>query len=122
MLVTELFNTLRQSGLDVTINSSTGGYRRGQHPVGDALDINRISNASVDNPSNSKNVAAFQEALADQPNIFSNYGPDRQTETHVRGKKRNDYTLPKMAKSHKNHIHASAQNARESAARKNAAQ
>ncbi len=95
----------RDSKLDINVNSTTGGHTSGQHPRGEAADVNLIGGKRVDNPKNADKVKAFQGSVAKQPNIFRNYGPSQQTETQVRKGVRKDYAIPQVAPEHQNHVH-----------------
>jgi hypothetical protein len=97
---------VRDTKSDINVNSTTGGHSTGQHPRGEAADVNRIAGKRVDDPKNADKVKSFQGALSKQPSIFRNYGPSQQTETQIRKGGRNDYAVPKMAPSHQDHVHA----------------
>ena len=102
-------SAVKNSGADhVNINSSTGGHQfPSRHAQKKAVDINRINNTRVSDPSNSGNVANLQKAFSETPNIRENFGPTSQTKTNISGTTVNK---PAMAATHKDHVHASGQN------------
>ena len=105
---------VHQTGLNVNINSTTGGHpEENQHTKGEAFDINRINEQKVVDPATRDDVNTLQQALRDQPGIFRNYGPTQQTKTHIRNGVRSDFPIPSQAKEHKNHIHGSVPNPQE---------
>ncbi len=55
------------TGLDVNINSTTGGHASGPHTQGRAADINYVGGSHVTDPANAANVHAFQQALINHP-------------------------------------------------------
>ncbi len=90
------------------INSSTGGHEfPSRHAQKKAVDINRINNTPVLDPSNATNVSNLQKAFSKSGNIRENFGPASQTKISVSGKLSNK---PNMAATHQNHVHASGQN------------
>lgn len=94
-----------ETGLSININSTTGGKHsspKSLHYQGRAVDIDTIDGVSVRNCKNSKKIQQLQEALKKQKNIYEDFGP------YMVIKKKNDkfVAVPKVAKAHKNHIHA----------------
>ena len=99
-------DTVKNAGLDININSSTGGNRRKQshHYDGKDVDINRVGGKRVDDPDNFDNVKELQEKFNEHPNIYENYGPALNTKKDANGQY---IKRPSLASSHKDHIHIS---------------
>jgi uncharacterized protein RhaS with RHS repeats len=93
-------------GVDVNINSTTGGKhgKFSRHPLGMACDIDSVGGELVD--SNNENAKRLQELLNAQPNIRENFGPSINTKTESSG---TVTQRPEMQSSHSTHIHVSGQ-------------
>jgi RHS repeat-associated protein len=97
---------VRGTGLNININSTTGGTHEPgtRHPLGLAVDINKVGGqpVSVCNPF----AAILQQAFNRHPNIRENFGPALQTKTLQDGSR---IDVPKVARQHLTHIHVSGQ-------------
>jgi len=94
-----------QTGLDININSTTGGDHspNSRHPRGMACDINKVGGNRV-SPGNS-DAQRLQEALHGHPNIRENFGPSINTKTTSETTELH----PEQSAGHQTHIHASGQ-------------
>jgi RHS repeat-associated protein len=99
-------NVVRETGLSININSTTGGAHApgSRHPGGMAVDINRINGCPVSQ--NNNNVQRLQDAFNQQSNILENYGPALNTRTEQGGTRED---RPGQAAGHQTHIHVSGQ-------------
>lgn len=128
----DLANMIEQAvvdtGYDININS---GVRTATAPAGtnsnhaddraNAVDINRINGGRVlqGQPDSAplSEVAAFQDALANSPDVRANFGPTRNEKTYPNGATRDvsnatmsgpNGTRITIAQGHQNHIHTSS--------------
>jgi RHS repeat-associated protein len=94
----------------VNINSSTGGHNSGRHPMGKAVDVNRVNGARVDDSANSRPVKSLQDSFSAQPNIRENFGPTRVEKTTDPGSAPKDMSNNEdLVDQHANHLHFSGQ-------------
>lgn len=99
-----------ETGLDLNINSTTGGTHsssKSRHYQGKAIDINKINGLPVNHPDNKENVKKLQEAMNKHKGMRECYGPHLQEQNRPEGAGRKK--KPKMAGSHKGHIHFAVQ-------------
>ena len=89
------------TGLNVNINSTTGGHSSGPHVEGRAADINRINGLRVDNPLNVDNVRTLQEALINHSNTNQVLGPV----LNVNKWHNAPQPSPSLINHHRDHIH-----------------
>lgn len=98
-------NAVRESGVNININSTTGGIhsQNSNHFREKAVDINKVNGNPV-SPGND-DAKRFQEALKANENIRENFGPDINEKTD------SGVTVPRpdQAGNHENHIHAAGQ-------------
>jgi len=98
-------NAVIQLGLDININSTSGGIHdpSSRHPKGMACDISKVGGRPV-SPSN-QDAQRLQEILHGLPNIRENFGP------FIITKSLSDTVElhPEQASQHQTHIHASGQ-------------
>lgn len=98
---------VKNTSTSININSTTGGMHspKSFHQFGMAVDINRINNRRIDDPSNASDVMRFQQAVCQLPDIAECFGPFiniRKRGSHV-------VQMPQMRISHLNHLHVSSQ-------------
>ena len=91
------------TGLDININSTTGGHTAGPHVQGRAADINQINGMRVDDPANAANVQALQDALIQHGNANQVLGPARNANI-VNGRPV-PITNQTLINDHQDHIH-----------------
>ena len=100
-------NAVRETGLSININSTTGGEHEpgSRHPLAMAVDINKICGL----PANEYNwyAQALQDAFNRQNNIRENFGPTLNTKTFENGKRAVWSTRPGIFAKHQTHIHVS---------------
>ena len=98
---------VKDTGQKININSSVRtGKGLSRHNTKQAVDINRVDNKRVDDPSNFKNVKKLQKSLQKQDKIRENFGPAFQTKK-LAEKKGKAINRPDQKAKHGNHIHAS---------------
>ena len=100
-LATAIEDSVVGTGLNVNINSTTGGHSSGSHVQGRAADINRINGLRVDNPLNVDNVRTLQEALINHSNTNQVLGPV----LNVNKWHNAPQPSPSLINNHRNHIH-----------------
>jgi len=102
-------NVVRDTGLSININSTTGGKHeeKSRHPLGMAVDINKICGI----PANEFNwyAQALQDAFNRQNNIRENFGPTLNTKTFIDGTRAVWSNRPGIFAKHQTHIHVSGQ-------------
>ncbi|MDD3312931.1 hypothetical protein [Pseudodesulfovibrio sp.] len=97
-----------ESGLDLNINSTTGGDHggsRSRHYQGKAIDINKINGIPVSDPANEENVKKLQEIMREHKGMRECFGPHLQEQIKSNGREK----IPSMARGHKDHIHFAVQ-------------
>jgi RHS repeat-associated protein len=89
----------------VNINSTTGGQhsQTSLHYTGNAVDINRVNDKRVDDPSNSTAVGNLQDSVAKRTGVRENFGPTRNEKTNRQGQSRAPSSA--VVKQHQNHLH-----------------
>jgi RHS repeat-associated protein len=93
---------VRETGLSININSTTGGHSSGPHTEGRAVDINRIDGMRVDNPQNIDNVMGLEQAIINHPNSNQVLGPALNVNKWYNAPQ----PSPTLIKQHTDHIHA----------------
>lgn len=98
---------VKNTNASININSTTGGKHspRSFHQFGMALDINRINNRRIDDPSNASDVMRFQQAICQIADIAECFGPF----INIRKKDSQAVQMPQMRILHLNHLHVSSQ-------------
>lgn len=98
---------VKTTNISVTINSTTGGSHspKSFHQFGMAVDINKINNKRVDDPTNANDVRRFQQFVAQHPDVAECFGPFiniRKRGVHVA-------QMLQVKAKHMNHLHISSQ-------------
>lgn len=97
-----------ETGLDLNINSTTGGEHgssTSRHYQGKAVDINKINGLPVNHPDNKENVKKLQEAMNKHKGMRECFGPHLQEQIKTKGREKR----PDTAGGHKGHIHFAVQ-------------
>jgi len=96
-----------QANLSININSTTGGDHstKSFHYYGMAIDVNRINNKKINDPSNMHNVKSFQEIISKQPDVAEYFGPF----INIRKKGIKTIQMHHVKIEHLNHLHISSQ-------------
>jgi len=104
-------NVVRETGLSININSTTGGKGvhepLSRHFRGMSVDIDKICGVPVSQFN--EYGQALQDAFNRQNNIRENFGPSLNTKTLRDGTQLNWGNKPKIVENHRTHIHVSGQ-------------
>ena len=101
---------IRDSGVSsVNINSTTGGDRtRGNHPLGQAVDINNVNGESVRSQGASPAVTSLQNSFGQQSTARENFGPSQNTistKTYSNVAATTKQAGPDIVGAHQDHVH-----------------
>jgi hypothetical protein len=88
----------------VNISSTTNHGRGTRHAPGRAVDINRINDVHVGDPSIASTTSALQHAFEQHPNIAQNFGPNFLSLRDENGVQP-IYSIDKLFRQHSAHLH-----------------